>query len=140
VASDVLGVSSRDMIKALIDGERRGKVLAELARGVLRNKIPDLSMALAGRFSDHHALMCKLHLRHVDELTELIDTVQKQVEVMLIPFRPERELLMSIPGIGPAASAVIISEIGTDMSFFRDRSTRPGRLSTSAARPRTRLR
>src|SRR5258708_34824766 len=120
LASDVMGASSRDMIKALIDGERRGAVLAELARGVLRAKIPDLSMALAGRFSDHHALMCKLHLRHVDELTELIDTVDKQIEVMLVPFRPERDLLMTIPGIGPAASAVIISEIGTDMSFFPD--------------------
>ena len=120
VASDVLGVSSREMIKALIDGERRGAVLAELARGALRNKIPDLSMALAGRFNDHHALMCKLHLRHIDELTELTDTVNQQIEVMLVPFRAERELLMTIPGIGPAASAVIISEIGTDMSFFPD--------------------
>src|SRR5258706_3653449 len=70
-------------------------------------------MALAGRFSDHHALMCKLHLRHVDELTELIDTVDKQIELMLVPFRAERELLMTIPGIGPAASAVIISESGS---------------------------
>ena len=118
VASDVLGVSSREMIRALIDGERRGTVLAELARGVLRAKIPDLSMALAGRFNDHHALMCKLHLRHIDELTELIDTVDKQIEMMLIPFRTERDLLMTIPGIGPAASAVIIAETGTDMSFF----------------------
>jgi transposase len=88
VASDVLGVSSREMIEALIDGERRGMVLADLARGVLRQKIPDLSMALTGRFNDHHALMCKLHLRHVDELTELIDTVEKQIEVMLLPFAP----------------------------------------------------
>ena len=101
VASDVMGVSSRDMIEALIDGERRGMVLAGLARGTLRRKIPDLSMALAGRFNDHHALMCKLHLRHTDELTELIDTVEKQIEMMLVPFRPERDLLMTIPGIGP---------------------------------------
>jgi transposase len=77
-------------------------------------------MALAGRFSDHHALMCKLHLRHVDELTELIDTVDQQIEATLVPFRAERELLMTIPGIGPAASAVILSEIGADMSFFPD--------------------
>ena len=118
VASDVLGVSSRAMIEALIDGERRGTVLADLARGVLRQKIPDLSMALTGRFNDHHALMCKLHLRHIDELTELIDTVEQQIEVMLVPFRPERDLLMTIPGIGPVAAAVIISEIGTDMSYF----------------------
>jgi transposase len=120
VASDVMGVSSRDMIEALIDGERRGMVLAGLARGTLRRKIPDLSMALAGRFNDHHALMCRLHLRHIDELTELIDTVEKQIEVMLVPFRPERDLLMTIPGIGPAAAAVILSEMGADMSFFPD--------------------
>jgi transposase len=121
VASDIMGVSSRDMIEALIDGERRGAVLAGLARGVLRSKIPDLSMALTGRFNDHHALMCRLHLRHVDELTELIDTVEKQIGVMLVPFRAERDLLMTIPGIGPAAAAaVIISEIGADMSFFPD--------------------
>jgi transposase len=120
VASDVMGVSSRDMIEALIDGERRGMVLAGLARGTLRRKIPDLSMALAGRFNDHHALMCKLHLRHIDELTELIDTVEKQIEVMLVPFRFERDLLRTIPGIGPAAAAVILAEIGADMSFFPD--------------------
>ena len=88
VASDVMGVSSREMIEALIDGERRGMALAEMARGALRQKIPDLSMALTGRFNDHHALMCKLHLRHIDELTELIDTVEQQIEVMLLPFAP----------------------------------------------------
>jgi transposase len=120
VASGVPGVSSREMIKALIDGERRGAVLAGLARGVLRPKIPGLPVALAGRFSDHHALMCKLHLRHVDELTGLTGTAGQQIEVMLVPFRPERDLLMTIPGIGPAASAVILSEIGADMSFFPD--------------------
>ena len=126
VASDVLGVSSRDMIKALTGGERRGAVLAGLARGALRAKIPGLSMALAGRFNDHHALMCKLHLRHIDELTELIDTVDQQIEAMLVPFRAERDLLMTIPGIGRTASAVIIAEIGIDMSFFPD----PGHLAS----------
>jgi hypothetical protein len=72
---------------AHVDGERRGMVLAEMARRVLRKKIPDLSMALAGRFNDNHALMCKLQLRHIDELTELTDTVEQRIEVMLVPFR-----------------------------------------------------
>jgi transposase len=120
VASDVLGMSSRDMIEALIDGERRGTVLADLARGRLRAKIPDLSMALAGRFSNHHALMCRLHLRHIDELTELIDTVEQRIEAQMVPFAAERDLLMTIPGIGRLTAGVIISEIGTDMSFFPD--------------------
>ena len=56
------------MIEALIDGERRGKVLAELAKGRMRSKIADLEMALEGRFSDHHALMCRLHLDHIGHL------------------------------------------------------------------------
>ena len=120
VASDVMGASSREMIEALIDGERRGTVLAGLARGRLGAKIPDLSMALAGRFSGHHALMCKLHLRHIDELTELIDTVEQQAGVLMAPFAAERDLLMTIPGIGRLTAGVIISEIGTDMSFFPD--------------------
>ena len=115
-----MGASSREMIEALIDGERRGTVLACLAAAGRRAKIPDLSMALAGRFSGHHALMCKLHLRHIDELTELIDTVEQQAGVLMAPFAAERDLLMTIPGIGRLTAGVIISEIGTDMSFFPD--------------------
>jgi transposase len=118
VASDVLGKSGRAMVEALIDGERRGAVMADLARGVLRNKAADLSMALQGRFTDHHALMCRLHLRHVDELSALIAEVQTQIEAMMLPFAHERELLVTIPGIGPTAAAVILSELGADMSFF----------------------
>jgi transposase len=118
VASDVLGVSGRSMVEALIDGERRGGVLAELARGALRRKIPDLSMALTGRFTDHHAGLCRLHLKHIDQLNELIAEVEAQIEALMIPFERSRELLMSIPGIGNRASSVILSEIGQDMSFF----------------------
>jgi transposase len=65
VASSIATKSGRAMIEALIDGERRGPVLAELARGKMRSKIADLSMALEGRFGDHHALMCRLHLDHI---------------------------------------------------------------------------
>src|SRR6266536_2018211 len=68
VASSIATKSGRAMIQALIDGERRGPVLAELAKGKMRSKIPDLSMALEGRFEDHHALMCRLHLDHIAHL------------------------------------------------------------------------
>jgi transposase len=118
VASDVLGVSGRAMVEGLIDGERRGAVLAELARGVLRKKIPDLSMALSGRFSEHHAGLCRLHLKHLDQLNELIAETEAQIEALMAPFQRSRELLMTIPGIGSRAAAVILSEIGQDMSFF----------------------
>jgi Transposase IS116/IS110/IS902 family len=66
VASSIATRSGRAMIEALIDGERRGAVLAELAKGKMRAKIADLSMALEGRFGDHHALMCRLHLDHIE--------------------------------------------------------------------------
>jgi transposase len=118
VASDVLGVSGRAMVEALIDGERRGEVLAELARGRLRTKIPDLSMALTGRFDEHHAGLCRLHLKHIDQLNEMIAEVDTRIEALMIPFDRSRELLMSIPGIGSHGASVILSEIGQDMSFF----------------------
>ena len=68
VASTLTTVSARDMIEALINGERDPAVLADLARGVMRKKIPELRMACAGRFGDQHALMCTLHLEHIDHL------------------------------------------------------------------------
>jgi transposase len=112
VASSIDTVSGLAMIRALIDGERRGQVLAELARGRMRSRIGDLSQALEGRFDDHHALMCQLHLEHVAHLNEMIARLDTQVEAMMIPFAAQRDLLATIPGIGQLAAAAIISEIG----------------------------
>jgi transposase len=118
VASSIDTVSGLAMIAALIDGERRGQVLADLARGVMRSKISDLSLALEGRFDDHHALMCQLHLDHIAHLNDMIAKLDAQAEAMMVPFRPQRDLLATIPGIGPAAAAAIISEIGTSPAEF----------------------
>ena len=121
VASSVMTVSGRAMIEALTDGERRGQVLAEMARGRMRSKIADLSMALEGRFEDHHALMCRLHLDHIDHLEAMIARLDGQVEAMMTPFRAQRELLTTIPGIGPLSAAAVISEIGADAGeYFPD--------------------
>jgi transposase len=117
VASSI-EVSGLAMIRALIGGERRGQVLADLARGVMRAKITDLSLALEGRFDDHHALMCQLHLDRIAHLSDMIAELDAQVEAMMAPFRPQRDLLATIPGIGPAAAAAIISEIGTSPAEF----------------------
>ena len=87
VASSIATKSGRAMIEALIDGERRGPVLAELARGKMRAKIADLSMALEGRFGDHHALMCRLHLDHIDHLEAMIARLDAQIEAMMAPFQ-----------------------------------------------------
>jgi transposase len=118
VASSIDTVSGLAMIRALIDGERRGEVLADLARGVMRRKISDLSLALEGRFDDHHALMCQLHLDHVAHLNDMIAKLDAQVEAMMIPFQAQRDLLATIPGIGPVAAAAIISEIGASPAEF----------------------
>ena len=118
VASHTLGVSGRAMIEALIAGERDPHVLAQLAKGTLRRKIPDLTMALAGRFAAHHALLARLHLDHIDHLNTMIGRLDGQIESLTVPFARQMQLLMSIPGIGERAAQIIISEIGVDMSRF----------------------
>lgn len=86
VACSIATVSGRATIEALIDGERRGAVLAELARGRMRTKINDLTEALQGRFGEHHAVMCRLHLDHIDQLDVMITRLDAQVEQMVCPF------------------------------------------------------
>src|ERR1019366_322554 len=109
VASSIATKSGRAMIEALIDGERRPGVLADLALGRMRSKIPDLAMALEGRFGDHHALMCRLHLDHIGHLDEMIAQLDAQTEAMMRPFRAERDLLTTVPGIGKLAAAAATS-------------------------------
>jgi transposase len=121
VASAIDTASGLDMIRALIDGERRGAALADLARGRMRAKIADLSLALEGRFGEHHALMCTLHLDHIAALNEMIARLDSQVEKMMTPFARQRDLLVTIPGIGPRVASVIIAEIGASPAeFFPD--------------------
>jgi transposase len=96
-------------------------VLAQLAKGKMRSKIPDLSMALEGRFGEHHALMCRLHLDHTGHLEAMIARLDAQVEAMMTPFRAQRDLLSTIPGIGALSAASVICEIGADVrEFFTD--------------------
>ena len=92
-------------------GERRGAVLAELAKGRMRAKIPDLSMALEGRFGEHHAMLCRLHLDHIDHLEAMITELDARITAMMQPFRAARELLVSVPGIAAVSAAAVISEI-----------------------------
>jgi transposase len=106
--------TARAMVEVLIDGERRPAVLAGLTEEGMRAKIADLTRALKGRFSGHHALMCQLQLEHLDHVEDMIAKLDAQVEQMMAPFRPQRELLTSIPGIGAQASAGIVTEIGAD--------------------------
>ena len=110
--------SGRAMIEALIDGERRPDVLADLAIGRMRSKASDLAMALEGRFGAQHALMCRLHLDHIAHLDQMIAQLDAQVETMMQPYRAQQDLLATIPGIGPLAAAAIISETGADVRTY----------------------
>jgi transposase len=118
VAADVLGVSGRAMLRALLAGERDPKVLAELARGRLRSKLPELREALRGRFSAHHALLLRLALEHVEQLERSITALDTEVDRVIAPFAQARDRLDTITGVGKRAAETLIAEIGVDMTVF----------------------
>jgi transposase len=118
VASDVLGVSGRAMLDALCRGTTDPNVLAQLAKGKLRQKIPALQEALEGRFDPLHALIVSSILAHIDFLEEAIDRLSDAIEEQLRPFERAVELLCTIPGVQARNAQVILAEIGTDMSVF----------------------
>jgi transposase len=118
VASDIFGVSGRDMMAALIAGERDPAVLSQLARSRMRAKIGALEEAFVGRFNDHHAFLLATMLARVDALDTDIAAVEARIEDLLDPFADARERLDTIPGIGRIAAATIIAEIGVDMTRF----------------------
>ena len=120
VASKVLSKSGREMIDALIAGERDADVLAELAKGRMRSKIPRLKDALAGRFNEHHALLCQAMLARVDQADATIDALGVRIGELLDPFEAAVSLLVTIPGVSQRTAQVIIAEIGADMSRFPD--------------------
>jgi transposase len=118
VATDVLGKSCRAMIEALIAGERDPEVLAEMALTRMRPKIGVLREALVGRFDDHHALLLRMHLDHIDELQAMEARLDGEVDRVMGPFAEAATRLLSIPGVGKRVAEVIVAEIGTDMERF----------------------
>src|SRR5262249_25135835 len=118
VATDIIGVSGRTMLEALVGGTTDPEVLAELARGKLRVKLPALRQALAGRFRTHHSLLLSLLLAHLDYLDESIETLSRDVERVIAPFGEIVNRLDTIPGINRRAAEVLIAELGVDMTVF----------------------
>jgi len=118
VASDILGKSGRAMLDALVAGTTDAAVLADLAKGKLRAKIPALQEALEGRFDPLHALIVSSILAHLDFLDEAIDRLSDAIEEQLVPFARAVELLCTIPGVQRRTAQVIIAEIGADMAVF----------------------
>lgn len=118
VATDVMGASGRAMFDALLKGSTDPEVLADLARGKLRKKLPELSKALEGRFRDHHRFMLEQILDHLDFLDGLIARISREVAKRMDPFKEKVELLCTIPGVELKTAQNIVAEIGVDMSRF----------------------
>ena len=118
VATDVLGKASRRMLEALIAGERDSEVLAQMALTRMRPKIPELRKAMVGHFEDHHALLLRMHLDHVDQLSAIIGRLDGEVARLMAPFAEAATRLLSIPGVAKRSAEVIVAEIGVDMTRF----------------------
>jgi transposase len=118
VASDILGKSGRDMLEALVAGSRDPELLAELARGRLRSKIPQLQAALTGRFGPNHALVVGEILAHLDYIDESLERLQAGIDELIAPFADARDRLSTIPGVDTILAEAIIGEIGVDMTAF----------------------
>jgi transposase len=118
VASDLLGVSERAMLQALVGGSHDPELLAELAKGKLRRKLPALREALEGRFRAHHALIVGQILAHIDFLDQTIATLSEAIDQAIAPFADKVALLDTIPGVDKRRAEAILAEIGTDMSVF----------------------
>jgi transposase len=119
VATDILGASGRAMLAALVAGTTDPEVLADLARGRLRAKLPALREALEGRFDRLHGVWIGAILAHVDFLDEQIDSLSDAIEEQIAPFARAVELLRTIPGVQRRTAEVIVAEIGTDMGVFQ---------------------
>jgi transposase len=118
VATDILGRSGRAMLNALVAGTTDPALLAELAQGRLRQKLPALREALEGRFDAEHGIVVAAILAHIDFLDEQISLLSDAIEEQIRPFAAAVELLCTIPGVQRRTAEVIVAEIGTDMSVF----------------------
>ena len=118
VASDINGVSARAMLEQLVAGSTDVVMMADLAKGRLREKIPELEKALAGRFREHQRFLVAQQLVHLDTLDELIERVSAEIGRRMRPFEEAIARLDTIPGVGRETAETIVAEIGVDMSHF----------------------
>lgn len=118
VASDIMGVSGREILEHLVAGTIDGSKLAALARGRLREKMAELERSLAGRFREHQRFLVAQELAHIDYLDEVIGRLDAEIAERLRPFEQALDHLDAIPGIGRRNAEVLIAEVGLDMSRF----------------------
>jgi len=118
VATDIVGVSGRRMLRALIDGTTDAAAVAALAQGKLRNKQPALAAALQGQIGAHQRFLLAQQLAHIEQLDAAIAAVCAEIEARLVPLANERDQLQTIPGVGMRTAQVLLAEIGADLSRF----------------------
>lgn len=118
VATDILGVSGRDMLRALIAGQEDAQELAELARGQLRGKIPELREALQGHLTEHHRYLLGLLWEELSSTENFLARIDARIEELTRPFEAEIERLREIPGLDRRSAEVLLAEIGTNMKVF----------------------
>src|SRR5205085_2880022 len=118
VASDIFGISGRQMMAALIGGQTNPKALAQLARGRLRAKLEALEEAFTGHFTDHHAFLLATMLARIDALDADLAALEAKIQEMIAPFAAAVDKLDEIPGVGATGAHIILAEIGLDMSRF----------------------
>jgi transposase len=118
VATDVFGMSGRLMLRALIEGKATPQEMAELAKGLLRKKIPELQLALEGRLEEHHRFRLELQLQRLEAAEKDLAALELRIRQKLEPYATQLALLDEIPGVDWTLAAVIIAELGVDMSVF----------------------
>lgn len=130
VATDIFGASGMAMIKELIDKTEDAdpNELAQLAKGTMRKKIPDLVKALSGKMDAHHASMLEMVMEHLAFINQMIEELDQKIQEKCKPYQQEIELLDTIPGIDKVGAQAIVAEVGVDMSVFET----PERLASWA--------
>jgi len=118
VASDILPVSGRHLLAAMIPGQRDPKVLAQLARASMPANLGQLQEALTGHLDDHHGFTCRMLLERIDELTSRIEELTARIDQQVAPFAAQVAQLDAVPGIGLACAQELIAELGVDMAVF----------------------
>jgi transposase len=118
VATDIMGVSGRAMLEALIAGQAGPAAMADLAKRRMRSKIPALTEALTGRFTTHHGYLIRMHLNLIDQYGQALTDLDDRIGEAMAPLAVARELLTSIPGVSRIVAEVLLAETGGDMSVF----------------------
>jgi transposase len=118
VASDVFGVSGLLMLRALVEAKATPQEMAQLAKGRLRNKLQDLELALEGRIEEHHRFLLQLQIDRLQAVEKDLDKLEQRIQAKLQPYAIQQALLREIPGVDRTLAAVIIAEMGVDMSVF----------------------